>query len=101
MKTMTLTLLTALTLAGSVQAALPPLYQSSAEINAIMIDDQLGRKLQSGELITDIHKNEQGYLITTNHNRLQVNVEYMPSRPGPVKFNLHFEDPIPLKVAKE
>ena len=46
---------------GQVEAALPPLYQTSKEIVSIMTDDQLGKKLQSGEVIEKIEKNEDGY----------------------------------------
>ena len=86
---------------GTAQAALPPLYQSTAEIKALMTDDRLGEKLQSGELITGIQKNDQGYEIITNQHRLQVNVDYLPgNRPGPAKFNLRFEEPAPLTSSR-
>ncbi len=75
------------------EAALPPLYQTSSEIKAIMEDIQLGQKLQSGESIEKIEKNDQGYLITTNKSQLQVKVTYQPAQqPGPVSYQLHFDD---------
>lgn len=80
-----------------IEALLPPLYQTSSEIKAMMENKQLGQKLQSGEVIEKIEKNDQGYEITTNKNRLQVNVTYEnQSYPAPAQHNLSFEDPIPL-----
>lgn len=92
--------LVAMTLTSTAQAALPPLYQSTSEIRSILIDEQLGQKLQSGELITDIKRNEQGYEIITNQHRLQISVCYLQdNRPGPAKFSLHFGEPLPLNAA--
>jgi hypothetical protein len=56
------------------EAVLPPLYQTSSEIKAIMVDEQLGEKLQSGEVIEKIEKTDQGYTITTNKSSLAVKV---------------------------
>ena len=80
------------------QAILPPLYQTSSEIKAIMANEQLGEKLQSGEVIEKIEKNDRGYEITTNKSRLQVDVEYEPTErfAGPAHYKLHFGNPIPL-----
>ncbi len=79
------------------EAILPPLYETSSEIKAIMADEQLGQKLQSGEVIVKVEKNDQGYEITTNHHRLQVYVTYEPAqRPGPAHFKLRFGEPAPL-----
>lgn len=81
---------------GQVEAALPPLYQTSKEIVSIMTDDQLGKKLQSGEVIEKIEKNEDGYEISTNKNKVQVKVVYQPAeRPGPARYHLVFENPVP------
>lgn len=90
-------LVTFLAIIVQVEGALPPLYQTSSEIKAILEDKQLGQKLESGEVITKIKKNEQGYVITTNQHRLQIYVSYEPpQRPGPAHFKLSFGDPSPL-----
>lgn len=89
--------MTFIALQATAEAALPPLYQTSAEIKAIMSDHRLGDKLQSGEPIINIEKIAQGYLITTNRSQLQVKVIYEPSeRPGPSQYRLDFGDPTPL-----
>lgn len=79
------------------EAVLPPLYQTSSEIKAIMVDEQLGEKLQSGEVIEKIEKTNQGYTITTNKSRLEVKVIYEPAqRPGPAHYHLSFGNAVPL-----
>lgn len=85
-----------------IEAVLPPLYQTSKEIIMIMSDEQLGKKLQSGEVIEKIEKNDLGYEITTNKNQLQVNVVYEPlQQPGPAHYNLLFNHPTPLTTLPE
>jgi hypothetical protein len=80
------------------QALLPPLYQTSSEIKAIMDNPQLAQKLQAGEVIEKIEKNDQGYEITTNKSRVQVNVVYEPTGQvaGPAHYKLSFGNPAPL-----
>lgn len=97
MKRLAAFLLASLTLISAAEAALPPLYESISEIQSVLSDQQLGKKLHSGEAIISIQKNDLGYEIATHQNRLQVNVVYEPSeRPGPARYHLQFEDPIPL-----
>lgn len=87
----------AVIVAANVEAALPPLYQTSSEIRNIMSDEELDQKLKSGEEIEKIEKNAQGYEITTNKNKLQVKVIYEPlEHPGPAKYKIIFENPTPL-----
>lgn len=82
-----------------VEALLPPLYQTSSEIQQMMADQQLGQKLQAGEVIEKIEKNAHGYEIITNKSRVQVVVEYEPAqRPGPAHFRFHFGNPTSLPV---
>ncbi len=96
MKKLAFTLLTAL-IVMQAEALLPPLYQTSSEIQAIMANEQLGQKLQSGEVIEKIEKNEQGYEITTNKSRLQVKVTYAPiQHPGPAQYRLSFSNSVSL-----
>lgn len=98
MKKLRFTILAALMMTLQVEAILPPLYQTSSEIKAMMEDIQLGQKLQSGEVIEKIEKNEQGYLIVTNKSQLQVKVIYQPSQgPGPAHYKLYFDDSTPLQ----
>lgn len=79
------------------EALLPPLYQGSAEIKAIMEDERLGQKLGSGDVIVKIEKNDPGYEITTNKHHLQVYVEYeRAQRPGPAHYKLRFGEALPL-----
>lgn len=97
MKSMILSVWMTLALGTAVEAALPPLYQTAAEIKSMMADEQLGQKLQSGEAIMTIQKTDAGYEIVTNQHRLQVEVNYEPAKqPGPAKFKLQFGDPVLL-----
>ncbi len=77
-------------------ALLPPLYQTANEIKAILSDQQLGQKLQSGDVIMSIQKNKESYEVVTNTRKIQVDVIYQPAnRPGPAQFVFKFYDPIP------
>lgn len=96
MKKLGLALLAALIIMQA-EALLPPLYQTSGEIKAIMSDDQLGQKLQSGEVIEKIEKNDYGYEITTNKSHVQVSIVYEhATQPGPAHYKIYFSDPAPI-----
>ena len=76
---------------GSVNAALPPLWQNVAELKAIFNDDKLGSHLESGDAIMDIKKTENGWLIVTNHRAVPVIVKYKEATmPGPAQFDIEF-----------
>lgn len=78
----------------SLTALLPPLYQSSAEIKAILSDEKLSSVLQSGDLIIDIKRIDKGYLIVTNHREIEAKIVYKKmEQPGPAKFEVVFEQP--------
>lgn len=95
-------LLLCLSSALSLSAALPPLYQSSNEIKAILSSESLGSALSAGELITTIQKNKQGYEITTNRRHVQVDIVYEPNqKPGPAQFKLQFHEATPLQEFSE
>jgi hypothetical protein len=97
MKKLGLTLLAALIVIQA-EALLPPLYQTSSEIKAILADEQLGQKLQSGEVIEKIEKNAQGYEITTNQHKLLVKVVYEHAKgPGPAHYKLLFDNATSLQ----
>lgn len=75
-------------------AALPPLAQSSREIERIMESRELYQKLSGAEAIEQILRSPSGYLIKTAHQQIQVNVIYTPSHKiGPAEFTLSFEEP--------
>lgn len=84
-------LLISLVFFQSAHAALPPLWQSTKEIKAILDDPQFGSSLQSGEEIQKIKRTEGGWLIVTNKNHLLVKVIPKPqANPGPKNFALEF-----------
>ena len=79
-------------LSSSVFAALPPLEQSSREMQAILTDRQLRQVVGSGESIEEIGKIEGGYLLTTSQHTVFVEVRYQKSegKIGPAQFELVF-----------
>ncbi len=82
-------------------AALPPLAQSSREIEAILSDDRLQESLGSPESIQNILRIKGGYAIVTQNCFLRIDVEYMPqSYPGPMAFQLHFHSPVDFTQEK-
>jgi hypothetical protein len=82
---------------SSLFAALPPLAQSSREIQAVLSDSQLQTLLGSAEGVQEIIRTEGGYVVMTQNYLLRVDVEYLSaSRPGPVPFRLHFQEPVEL-----
>lgn len=79
-------------------ALLPPLYEGIKEVKTILASSDLSQKLQSGEILETIQKNDAGYLITTNQHQLQVDVTYKQTgKIGPAEYELRFHEPIPLK----
>lgn len=85
-------------ISSSVYSALPPLVQSINEIKAILLDNRLSEIIPVAESIEKIIKIEHGYLLLTPKFGLKVNVNYLPQeKPGPLRFNLHFQEPFPRK----
>ncbi|MBN1914940.1 MAG: hypothetical protein JW769_03520 [Parachlamydiales bacterium] len=83
---------------SAVFAALPPFYQSSKEIMAILSSEELHNALGSGEIIQKITRNSRGYTVISGRYCIEVDVEYIPREMiGPVAFDLHFHDPVPLQ----
>lgn len=75
---------------GSLAAALPPLYQGVAELNALIHDSRM-KEIPDGDAIESITKTKDGWEVTTNHSLLQVDIENVPQqRPGPTHFRLKF-----------
>jgi hypothetical protein len=75
--------------------ALPPLYESLREYKAVLENPELSQKLSSADFIEQITKTEEGFLIKTNKQTLQVKLIPLPqNRPGPLNFHLIFEEPL-------
>lgn len=72
-------------------ALLPPLWESASQIQAILSSHELKNYLQSAEVIESIEKSPGGYLITTNHSKLQANISAKPQNmPGPASYQVQF-----------
>lgn len=82
---------------GTAFAALAPLNESIAELDALLSDNQLTMQLGSGEPLLEIIRTADGYLLLTPNYRLRVDVIYLSQkRPGPQKFKLVFHSPISI-----
>lgn len=70
---------------------LPPLWKDVAELKAILNDSQLGSHLSSGDVIYEIKRFDNSWIITTNHGKVEVKVNYQKQEmPGKGEFNLEF-----------
>lgn len=86
-----------LCLANESIAALPPFYQSKKEIEAILSSQEIPKYIPSGDLIIQISKTDDGYLIITNHRVVAVSIHYLKEKHlGPGRFHIEFHDPSPL-----
>lgn len=77
--------------AQSVLAALPPYFQTSKEIIAILNDPKVAEKIGSGRTIDDIKKTKNGYILQARECTLEVAIEYNKPKGGvvgPVDFNV-------------
>lgn len=82
---------------GAASAVLPPLWQGVAELKSMLNDKRFGETLQSGEVIQEIKKTDNGWRITTNKSEVDVHVVYQhASKPGPAQFVLEFGVPSPI-----
>lgn len=73
-------------------ALLPPLFESIAQIKAILDAPELKIELQSGDVIESISRNESGWEIQTNKRELQIEVVSLPlKQPGPGQYEIHFQ----------
>jgi hypothetical protein len=90
--------------ASTTFAVLPPLAQSTKEMQAILSDAQFYSSLGSAEVIKDIMRTEQGYLVLTQHYAMLVDVVYEKNTDqkwvGPVKFHLKFHPPVDVRTAQ-
>lgn len=78
-------------LGQSAFAALPPLWQSAAEIRAILNCGELSDYIDAGETIQQIQKEGDFYQISGTNSDCLVEVVYLPNDIcGPAKFELIF-----------
>lgn len=71
--------------------ALPPLWQSVREIEAILESEELGKHFEAHAPIIEISKIGNGYLIRTEKQEVVVEVRYLPGKMmGPTNFELKF-----------
>ena len=91
-------------LASTTYAALPPLAQSTRELQTLLSDSQFYANLGSAELIKNIIRTETGYLILTQHYAMNVDVKYGgkgdPKLIGPIHFEFEFQQPIDLRTGE-
>lgn len=77
---------------STIQAVLPPLYETLAEYKALLENPQLARSLNSGEAIESIQRTDKQFLIITNKRVVTIDIIYEHQDfPGPRRF--HFEFP--------
>lgn len=89
-----------LLLASTSFAALPPLAQSTRELQALLSDSQLYSNLGSAEIIQDIIRTDHGYLVLTQNYAMRVDVKYgseEQKKMGPVPFQMEYHLPLDLR----
>ena len=75
------------------EAALPPLYQSLREYQALIEHPHLKEKLPSSQPILEIAREENSFTLSTPNYTLSVAIRYLPqAQPGPAQFELLFRD---------
>ncbi len=88
-------------LASTTFAVLPPLAQNTRELQAILADPRLYESLGGAELIRELIRTEEGYLILTQNYAMQVEVIYEGRGDqkwvGPAQFHLEFHRPVALR----
>lgn len=83
-------------LSSSAFAALPPLAQSTRELQTLLSDPRVYQSLGSAEIIQNITRTETGYLIVTQHYALPVDIKYGEGDRkiiGPQEFEFEFQEP--------
>jgi hypothetical protein len=84
-------------------AALPPLAQSTREMQAVLSDSRFYDTLGSAEVIKELIRTEKGYLVLTQNYAMRVDVKYGGGdqrRIGPVHFELEFQQPVDLRTGQ-
>lgn len=101
MKTICCLALLSLSVTSPAFGVLPPLYQTSAELKAVLGERDLGAYLPSGEPIVEIKKNDKGYEVITLRHSMQADVIYEPvNRPGPARFRIQYNEAKKLQDEK-
>lgn len=65
-------------------ALLPPYYESTKEITAILNNPKVIEKITSGRLINSITRTEAGYIISAGNCTLLIKIKYLPLPDGMV-----------------
>lgn len=75
----------------TVEAALPPLYQSLKEYKALIESPELSQQLGAAAVILNITRESNGFIVVSSRKTLLVDVVYDPQdHAGPAKFHLVF-----------
>lgn len=77
-------------------AILPPLAQSIRETESLLSDPRFYSSLGSAEMIKEIVRVENGFLVITQNYAMRVDVKYKGregQRVGPIAFELEFHQP--------
>lgn len=70
---------------------LPPLAQSLAELRALLEDKRVYGMLGGSEIIEDIIRTDEGYVIVTRSKILPVDITYLKQEHiGPQQFEFYF-----------
>lgn len=86
----------------SIDAALPPFYQSVNEYRSLLNDKQLEKALVSAEGIREIKRTENGFTIISNKHTLDVELIYdSQAMPGPANFHFIFHDAIKINGSEK
>ncbi|MGK5595387.1 MAG: hypothetical protein ACSNEK_08525 [Parachlamydiaceae bacterium] len=73
------------------EGALPPLWESVSQIEAILESSDLKNVFNSGEVIESIARTEDGFLVVTNHREVRAIVKAKPqAMPGPAVYEVTF-----------
>ena len=83
---------------------LAPVHQSSKEIKTILNDQKLYKNLTPYDVIQNIVKIKNGYLIITNLHMIQVDVIVKMDEKGfagPKQFDLKFNRPVVIDKSKK
>ncbi len=92
-----MTTLALLNYIGTTFAALPPYYQSTKELMAILSDPEVEKKLASPYPIKSIIKTDSGYMIAIQDCELEVKIIYLPQERGfvgPAKYKIEPQEKV-------
>lgn len=76
----------------SLQAALPPFYQSVKELDAILHDPGFNGQFTSADYIETIEHVADGWRLTTNKRTVLAKIVHKKSQmPGPLQFDIEWK----------